>query len=176
MGYFLLTCCHWWDSLMAQQVKNLPAMQKTQQRQIQSLGQEIPSKRKWQPTPVSLPEKPHEQRSLLGYFQRVWKSWTQLSMPSLTVTSFFHVLSKEKIFNLFYLSLEGFSQPLKISSCDWIGSLFSLMFLRRRMCSFFLLFYCCSRVTFSCIFLHLKQKGSQPGTFYVRKQKLGKAK
>ena len=97
----------------------------------------IPSKRKWQPTPEFLPEKPLDRGAWWAAVQRVWKSWTQLSMPSLTVTSFFHVLSKEKFFSLLHLSLEGFFQPLKISSCDWIGSLFSLMVLRRRICSFF---------------------------------------
>ena len=45
-------------------VKNLPAMQETQ---VQSLGQEIPWRREWQPTPVFLPEKFHGLRSLAGY-------------------------------------------------------------------------------------------------------------
>ena len=41
--------------------KNPPAMQ---EMQVQSLGQEIPWRRKWQPTPVFLPEKSHGQISL----------------------------------------------------------------------------------------------------------------
>ena len=45
-------------------VKNLPAVQETQ---IPFLGQKIPWKRKWQPTPVLLPGKSHGQRSLAGY-------------------------------------------------------------------------------------------------------------
>ena len=45
-------------------VKNLPAMRKTQ---VQSLGQEDPLRRKWQPTPVFLPAEFHGQRSPLGY-------------------------------------------------------------------------------------------------------------
>ena len=44
-------------------VMNLPAMQETQ---VQALDQE-PCRRKWQPTPVSLPGKLHGQRSLVGY-------------------------------------------------------------------------------------------------------------
>ena len=41
---------------------------------------EIPWRRKWQPTPVSLPEKSHGQRSLVGYtVHGDAKSWTQLS-------------------------------------------------------------------------------------------------
>ena len=44
------------DSLVAQLVKNLPAVQKTQ---VQFLGQEDPWRRKWQPTPVFLPGKSH---------------------------------------------------------------------------------------------------------------------
>ena len=63
----------------------------------------IPSKRKWQPTPEFLPEKPLDRGAWWAAVQRVWKSWTQLSMPSLTVTSFFHVLSKEKFFSLLHL-------------------------------------------------------------------------
>jgi len=54
-----------WDSLMAQTVKNLPAMQETQ---IQSLGQEDPLEEKMaKPTPVFLPGELHGQRSLAGY-------------------------------------------------------------------------------------------------------------
>ena len=44
-------------SLMAQQLKNLPAMQETQET-VQSLGREAPWRRKWQPTPVYLPFPP----------------------------------------------------------------------------------------------------------------------
>ena len=57
---------------MAQQVKNIPAMQETQEMQVQSLGQEDPWKRKWQPIPVFLSGKSHEQRSLTGY--NLWDS------------------------------------------------------------------------------------------------------
>ena len=34
---------------------------------VQSLGQEDPLERKWQPTPVFLPGESHGQRSLEGY-------------------------------------------------------------------------------------------------------------
>ena len=51
-------------SLVAQMVKNLPAMQETW---IRSLGQKIPWRRKWQPITVFLPGKSHGQRSLVGY-------------------------------------------------------------------------------------------------------------
>ena len=49
---------------MAQMVKKLPAMQETR---VQSLGQEDPLEKEWQPTPVFLPEESHGQRSLEGY-------------------------------------------------------------------------------------------------------------
>ena len=49
---------------MAQMVKNPPAMQETQ---VRSLGQEVPWRREWQPTPVFLPGEVHGQRSLAGY-------------------------------------------------------------------------------------------------------------
>ena len=53
-----------WASLVAQMVKNLLAIQETW---VQSLGQEICWRRKWQPTPVFFPGEFHEQRSLAGY-------------------------------------------------------------------------------------------------------------
>ena len=52
-----------WASLIAQPVKNIPAMQETW---VQFLDQEDPWRRKWQPTPVFLPGKSHGQRSLVG--------------------------------------------------------------------------------------------------------------
>ena len=54
----------WGASFGAQIVKNLPTMQETW---IQSLGQEDPLEKEWQPTPVFLPEESHGQRSLAGY-------------------------------------------------------------------------------------------------------------
>ena len=42
---------------MTQWVKNPPAMQETQETFVQSLGQEDPLRRKWQPIPVFLPRK-----------------------------------------------------------------------------------------------------------------------
>ena len=53
-----------WASLVAQMVKNLPAVQETW---VQSLGWEDPWRREWQPTPVSLPGESHGQRNLVGY-------------------------------------------------------------------------------------------------------------
>ena len=44
-------------------LKNLPAVQETR---VLSLGWEDPLRRKWPPTPVSLPGKSHGQRSLVG--------------------------------------------------------------------------------------------------------------
>jgi len=49
---------------MAQQVKNLPAMQETQETQVRSLDREEPLKKGMQPTPVFLPGKSHGQRNL----------------------------------------------------------------------------------------------------------------
>ena len=48
-------------------------MQVTQEIQVQSLGGKILWRRKWQPTPVSLPGKPQGQRSLVGYSLWSWK-------------------------------------------------------------------------------------------------------
>ena len=51
-------------SLVAQTVKRLPTMRETR---VQSLGQEDPLRRKWQPTPVLLPGKSHGWRSVVGH-------------------------------------------------------------------------------------------------------------
>ena len=51
-------------SLVAQMVKNLPAMQEIW---VQSLGQEDPLEKEWLPTPLFLSGESHEQRSLVGY-------------------------------------------------------------------------------------------------------------
>ena len=53
-----------WASLVAQTVKNLPAVQETR---LQSLGWEDPLERKWLATLVFLPGECHGQRSLAGY-------------------------------------------------------------------------------------------------------------
>ena len=55
-------------SLMAQWVKDLPEVQKTHRKCgfHPSVGK-ITWKRKWQATPVFLPEKSHGQSSLVGY-------------------------------------------------------------------------------------------------------------
>ena len=45
-------------------VKNPPAKQETQ---VQSLSQEDPWRKKWQPTPIFLPGKSHGWKSLVGY-------------------------------------------------------------------------------------------------------------
>ena len=57
-------------SLVAQTVKNRPAVQETP---VQSLDEEDPWRRKWQPTLVFLPGKFHEQRSLAGYSPQACK-------------------------------------------------------------------------------------------------------
>ena len=53
-------------SQMAQVVKNLPAMQETQEMQVWSLGQEDPLEKKIV-NHSSMPGKSHGQRSLVGY-------------------------------------------------------------------------------------------------------------
>jgi len=50
--------------MVAQTVKNLPAMQETQ---VDPWARKIPWRRKWQPTSGFLPRESHGQRSLAGY-------------------------------------------------------------------------------------------------------------
>ena len=60
---------------MAQIVKTLSEMQKTQ---LQSLGWEVPWRRKWLPTPVFLPGESYGQRRLVGCSPWDCKSRTRL--------------------------------------------------------------------------------------------------
>ena len=68
MGGVVFPLCYlhgaklWWASLVAQLVKNLPAVQETWDPWVGK----IPWRRKWQPTPVSSPGKFHGQRILVG--------------------------------------------------------------------------------------------------------------
>ena len=49
------------------EVETLPALKEIEEMWVWFLGQEDPWRRQWQPTPVSLPEKLHGQRSLEMY-------------------------------------------------------------------------------------------------------------
>ena len=53
-----------WSFLVAQMVKNLPAMQETS---FSPWVGRIPWRRAWQSTPVFLPKEFHGQRTLAGY-------------------------------------------------------------------------------------------------------------
>ena len=66
--------------LVAQWVKNPPAVQQTQvdMGSVHHWVRKIPWRRKWQTTPVFLPGESHGQRSQLGY-SPMQKSWTWLS-------------------------------------------------------------------------------------------------
>ena len=61
--------------LVAQKVKNLPAMQETQ---VHSLGGEDPLEKEMVTTPVFLPGESRGQRSLMGYSLWVTENQTQL--------------------------------------------------------------------------------------------------
>ena len=72
LGFWALSAWPWAQSL----VRELRSCKKRRPKEITEqcwrLGfhlsmRNIPCRRKWQPTPVSLPEKPHGQRSLVGY-------------------------------------------------------------------------------------------------------------
>ena len=110
----MVQLCHL-TSLVAQTVKSLPAMQETR---VRSLGWEDRWRRKWQPTPVSLPGESHGRRSLVGYSlqgsQRVGHDWaTSLSLslictwllekPALTMQTFVG-----KVMSLLFNTLSSF--------------------------------------------------------------------
>ena len=58
---------------MAQGMKNIPAMQETQETWVQYLGCEDPLEMEWQPIPVLLAENSHGQKSLEGSSPRGYK-------------------------------------------------------------------------------------------------------
>ena len=63
--------CPTWAFLVAQSVKNLPAVQETG---VRTLGWEDPLEKKMATSPVSLPGKSHGQRNLVGYSPWGYKS------------------------------------------------------------------------------------------------------
>ena len=65
-------------SLVAQVVKNMPAMKEIRPR-FDSWVSKIPWRRKWQPTSVFFPGESKGHRSLAGYSPWGHKSWTQIS-------------------------------------------------------------------------------------------------
>ena len=72
-----------WAYLVAQMVKNLPAMQETRVQSLrwEDLQGEDPWRRNWQPTPLLLPGVFHGQKSLAGYSS--WdhnQTWLSLSL------------------------------------------------------------------------------------------------
>ena len=75
-------CCQLWKILeapVAQEVKDLPAVQEMLRQEFNPYIGKIPWRRKWQPTPIFLPGKSHGQRSLAGNSpwgcKRVWRDW-----------------------------------------------------------------------------------------------------
>ena len=62
---------------MAQWVKNMPAMQETQEMQVQSLGWEDPLEED-NPLQYSFLENPMDRRAWWAIVHRLAKSWTQL--------------------------------------------------------------------------------------------------
>ena len=80
-------------------VKNLSTMQETQEIPVQSLGQEDPMRRAWQPTPVFLPEDPTAEEPG-GLVHRVTESDT----GEATEYTHTHSHSHKKISSLFYSS------------------------------------------------------------------------
>ena len=83
---------------MVQQVKNQPAMQETW---VDIWIEKIPWRRRWQPTPVSLPEKSHEQRSLASSSQRGLKELEATENTNYQP----HFTNEETEIHTFYLQL-----------------------------------------------------------------------
>ena len=63
-NYFRFFSVPFWAFLVAQAIKNMPAMHETQ---VRSLSWEDPLRREWLPISVFLPGEFHGQKSLVGY-------------------------------------------------------------------------------------------------------------
>ena len=98
-----------WASLVAQTVKNLPAMQETW---VRSLGWDDPLEEAWQPTPVFLPREFHGQRSLVGYSPWVRKEsdMTDELTLSLAHLTDYRIGSTYLLYPLLLLLLSRFSR------------------------------------------------------------------
>ena len=121
---------------MAQTVKHLPAMRETW---VRSLGQEVPLRRKWQPTPELLHRKPHGQRSLVGY-----SPW---SCKESDTTEWLHFLSLwawVEVYQFFYLTEKVF-----------VSLIFSIIYLVSILFPFWSLWFSsfCWRWTLLVLFL-----------------------
>ena len=64
-----------WASQVAQCKESACQFRRSKRHGFNPWVGKIPCKRKWQPTPVCLPEESHGQRSLAGYSPWVAKSW-----------------------------------------------------------------------------------------------------
>ena len=90
----LLTCLlNLEASLVAQSVKNLPAVQDTC---VWLLIRKISWRWKWQPTPAFLPGKSYGQRSLLGY-----SPWGH---KELDVTEHAHTHTHMQMYSIYYIT------------------------------------------------------------------------
>ena len=96
-----------WTSQVALVVKNLPSniSRRCRKHGFDPRVGKIPWRRKWQPTPVFLPVKPHRQRRLVGYSPQGYKesdmtehtythvAFVYLLLPILSVFSHFFFVS-----------------------------------------------------------------------------------
>jgi len=100
------------DSLIAQTVKNLPAMQETR---VRSLGCEDTLRRQWQSTPVFLHEEFHGQRSLVSCSPWSCKDQTWLTYTS-TVSdkpNFSECFQNHQYWKMYCVSVELWKVMLK---------------------------------------------------------------
>ena len=128
---FLDFCCFWWHwqfwgvlvmysvraSLLAQMVRNLPAVRETW---VWSLGQEIPWRREWQPI-SSVHGESHEQRSLTGYSPWGHKEsdTTELLTLSLSFYEIFCNLDLFEVYPMIRLGLWVFGKEVSQVRCHY---------------------------------------------------------
>ena len=114
VGHDWATFTFTWAFLVAQTVKNPPAMQETW---VWSLGWEDPWRREWLPSPVFWPGEFHGQRSLPGYSQWGRKESDMTEWLSLSTSTTFMDCSLPSS------SVRGISQARIL---EWVAISFSL--------------------------------------------------
>ena len=114
--YFMCAPCHVWDSLVAQRVKSLPAMQKTW---IQSLSGRPPGEENGNPLQYSCLENPVDKEAWWATVDRVTKS--QIGLSDFTFT--FHAMFKVGImeFRVWFKHLWNIIQLEKRINLPWVN-------------------------------------------------------
>ena len=110
-------------SLMAHQVKSLPACRRYRSCGFDSWVKKIPWRRKWQLTPVLFPGKSHGQRNVVGYSPWGLKESDTIEQLHFTsLHSYFKILKAQFFFLSYGFSHSTFFMKLSVELCIGEGN------------------------------------------------------